>query len=200
MIVLIPAYEPDQHLVELVRGIRTRRPAQQIVLVDDGSGPAYLEAPDLSAWPKVDWKPSKEAIRVDLDTLTPAVVASWKPGDRLLLNGKMLTGRDAAHKRMTDMLAAGTPHETTSWQPHPRCRVHHRRLQRDVGRQGWEQTWDALREHRLARARRPHQQHVVAAVGGHLQAQAGHGLPAHVGKVGRRRLVVEELVVGWQWP
>ena len=75
----------------------------------DGSGPAYLEAPDLSAWPKVDWKPSKEAIRVDLDTLTPAVVASWKPGDRLLLNGKMLTGRDAAHKRMTDMLAAGTP-------------------------------------------------------------------------------------------
>ena len=73
----------------------------------DGSGPAYLEAPDLSAWPKVDWKPSKEAIRVDLDTLTPAVVASWKPGDRLLLNGKMLTGRDAAHKRIQDMLAKG---------------------------------------------------------------------------------------------
>jgi len=73
----------------------------------DGSGPAYLEAPDLAAWPKVDWKPSKEAIRVDLDNLTPAVVASWKPGDRLLLNGRMLTGRDAAHKRMTDMLARG---------------------------------------------------------------------------------------------
>ena len=73
----------------------------------DGSGPAYMETPDLAAWPKVNWTPSKEAIRVDLDALTPAVVASWKPGDRLLLNGKMLTGRDAAHKRMTDMLAKG---------------------------------------------------------------------------------------------
>ncbi len=73
----------------------------------DGSGPAYLPAPDLSKWPKVDWKPSPEAIRVDLDTLTPEVVASWKPGDRLLLNGKMLTGRDAAHKRIADMLAKG---------------------------------------------------------------------------------------------
>jgi fumarate hydratase, class I len=73
----------------------------------DGSGPAYLEAPDLAAWPKVDWKPSKEAIRVDLDSLTPAQVATWKPGDRLLLNGKMLTGRDAAHKRIQDMLARG---------------------------------------------------------------------------------------------
>ncbi|QMW22013.1 fumarate hydratase [Sandaracinobacteroides saxicola] len=73
----------------------------------DGSGPAYLPAPDLSAWPKVDWKPSAEAIPVDLDTLTPEVVASWKPGDRLLLNGRMLTGRDAAHKRMVDMLARG---------------------------------------------------------------------------------------------
>ena len=73
----------------------------------DGSGPAYLPAPDLSRWPKVDWKPSPEAIRVDLDTLTPEIVASWKPGDRLLLNGKMLTGRDAAHKRIADMLANG---------------------------------------------------------------------------------------------
>jgi fumarate hydratase class I len=73
----------------------------------DGSGPAYLPAPDLSKWPKVDWKPSPEAVRVDLDSLTPEVVASWKPGDRLLLNGRMLTGRDAAHKRMVDMLAKG---------------------------------------------------------------------------------------------
>jgi fumarate hydratase class I len=55
----------------------------------------------------VDWKPSKEAIPVNLDALTPEIVASWKPGDRLLLNGKMLTGRDAAHKRMADMIAAG---------------------------------------------------------------------------------------------
>jgi fumarate hydratase class I len=73
----------------------------------DGSGPAYLERPKLEDWPKVEWTPSKESIRVDLDTLTPEVVASWKPGDRLLLNGRMLTGRDAAHKRIQDMLAAG---------------------------------------------------------------------------------------------
>jgi fumarate hydratase class I len=73
----------------------------------DGSGPAFLETPNLDDWPKVQWTPSKEAIRVDLDTLTPEIVASWKPGDRLLLNGKMLTGRDAAHKRIADMLAKG---------------------------------------------------------------------------------------------
>ncbi|MFZ5704844.1 MAG: fumarate hydratase [Pseudomonadota bacterium] len=73
----------------------------------DGSGPAYLEPPSLEEWPKVEWTPSKEAIRVDLDSLTPEIVASWKPGDRLLLNGKMLTGRDAAHKRIQDMLAKG---------------------------------------------------------------------------------------------
>ncbi len=75
----------------------------------DGSGPAYLEPPKLSEWPDVNWTPSKEAIRVDLDTLTPEVVQSWKHGDRLLLNGKMLTGRDAAHKRIQDMLAKGEP-------------------------------------------------------------------------------------------
>jgi fumarate hydratase, class I len=73
----------------------------------DGSGPAYLEKPDLSQWPKVNWQPDSAAKRVDLDTLTPAEVQSWKHGDRLLLNGKMLTGRDAAHKRIADMLAAG---------------------------------------------------------------------------------------------
>ncbi len=75
----------------------------------DGSGPAYLPVPDLNDWPKVEWTPSKESIRVDLDTLTPEVVAGWQPGDRLLLNGKMLTGRDAAHKRIQDMLAKGEP-------------------------------------------------------------------------------------------
>ncbi|MBU3077947.1 fumarate hydratase [Sphingomonas quercus] len=75
----------------------------------DGSGPAYLEPPSLDEWPKVEWTPSKEAIRVDLDSLTPEIVASWQPGDRLLLNGKMLTGRDAAHKRIQDMLARGEP-------------------------------------------------------------------------------------------
>jgi fumarate hydratase class I len=73
----------------------------------DGSGPAYLEEPVLADYPEIDWKPDQAAIRVDLDNLTPEVVASWKQGDRLLLNGKMLTGRDAAHKRIADMLAKG---------------------------------------------------------------------------------------------
>jgi fumarate hydratase class I len=73
----------------------------------DGSGPAYLEQPDLSQWPDVHWQPDAAAIRVDLDNLTPEIVASWKHGDRLLLNGRMLTGRDAAHKRIQDMLARG---------------------------------------------------------------------------------------------
>jgi fumarate hydratase class I len=74
----------------------------------DGSGPAYLEAPSLDLWPDVNWAPDyNKSKRVDLNTLTPAEVASWKPGDTLLLNGKMLTGRDAAHKRIQDMLAKG---------------------------------------------------------------------------------------------
>jgi len=73
----------------------------------DGSGPSFLEAPNLDEWPKVQWAPSAEAKRVDLDTLTAADVQGWKQGDRLLLNGKMLTGRDAAHKRIKDMLAKG---------------------------------------------------------------------------------------------
>jgi len=73
----------------------------------NGSGPAYLETPKLSDWPDVNWTPDKAAIRVDLDHLTPEIVQSWKHGDRLLLNGKMLTGRDAAHKRIQDMLAKG---------------------------------------------------------------------------------------------
>jgi fumarate hydratase, class I len=74
-----------------------------------GDGPVFLEPPKLSEWPDVNWIPDKAAIRVDLDTLTPDIVASWKPGDRLLLNGRMLTGRDAAHKRIQDMLAKGEP-------------------------------------------------------------------------------------------
>jgi fumarate hydratase class I len=73
----------------------------------DGSGPSYLEQPKLDEWPKVTWAPDKEAKRVDLDTLTAAQVQGWKQGDRLLLNGRMLTGRDAAHKRIQDMLARG---------------------------------------------------------------------------------------------
>ncbi len=75
----------------------------------DGSGPAYLEPPKLDEWPDVHWAPDAAAKRVDLNSLTAADVASWKAGDRLLLNGKMLTGRDAAHKRIQDMLAKGEP-------------------------------------------------------------------------------------------
>ncbi len=74
----------------------------------DGSGPAQLAAPKLEDWPDVTWKADTNvATRVNLDTLTQAEVASWKPGQVLLLNGKMLTGRDAAHKRIQDMLAKG---------------------------------------------------------------------------------------------
>ena len=79
-------------------------------VVLDGSGAAYMEPPSLSEWPDVEWQPDAKLSRsVNLDTLTPAEVASWKPGDTLLLNGKMLTGRDAAHKRIQDMLAKGEP-------------------------------------------------------------------------------------------
>ncbi|WP_424191914.1 fumarate hydratase [Ampullimonas aquatilis] len=74
----------------------------------DGSGPAFLEPPALSEWPQVTWTAdTQKSQRVDLNTLTPEQVAAWKPGQTLLLNGKMLTGRDAAHKRIADMLAKG---------------------------------------------------------------------------------------------
>jgi fumarate hydratase class I len=76
----------------------------------DGSGPAYCEPPPLDAWPQVNWTPDeKSSRRVDLDRLTAEEVASWKPGQTLLLSGRMLTGRDAAHKRIQDMLARGEP-------------------------------------------------------------------------------------------
>ncbi|AHK79861.1 fumarate hydratase [Ectothiorhodospira haloalkaliphila] len=72
----------------------------------DGSGPAQLTPPALEDWPELDYDPSKGK-RVDLDSITPEEVASWQPGDVLLLNGRLLTGRDAAHKRLTQMLDAG---------------------------------------------------------------------------------------------
>ncbi|WP_374627078.1 fumarate hydratase [Pandoraea sp.] len=76
----------------------------------DGSGPSFLAAPSLDAWPNVHWAPNTETSkRVDLDTLTPEEVASWTPGQTLLLSGKMLTGRDAAHKRIADMIGRGEP-------------------------------------------------------------------------------------------
>lgn len=74
----------------------------------DGTGPAELPTPTLEDWPKVTWKANTQtATRVNLDTLTKEEIARWKPGQILLLNGKMLTGRDAAHKRIADMLAKG---------------------------------------------------------------------------------------------
>ncbi len=77
-------------------------------VVMDGSGPAYLEPPSLDLWPDVHWQPDyNKSQKVDLNTLTKEQVAAWKPGDTLLLSGKMLTGRDAAHKRIQDMLAKG---------------------------------------------------------------------------------------------
>ncbi len=73
-----------------------------------GDGPVYLTPPSLDVWPQVTWTPDYvKSKRVDLNTLSRDEVASWKPGETLLLNGKMLTGRDAAHKRIKDMLASG---------------------------------------------------------------------------------------------
>ena len=77
-------------------------------VVMDGSGPVYLDPPSLSLWPDVHWAPDyQRSKKVDLNTLTREQVAGWQPGDTLLLSGKMLTGRDAAHKRIQDMLARG---------------------------------------------------------------------------------------------
>jgi fumarate hydratase, class I len=74
----------------------------------DGSGPVALEPPSLDEWPKLTYDPmGSGARRVNLDTVTREEVVTWKPGEVLLLNGKLLTGRDAAHKRMTDMLNRG---------------------------------------------------------------------------------------------
>ncbi|MEX0958492.1 MAG: fumarate hydratase [Burkholderiales bacterium] len=73
----------------------------------DGSGPARLEPPSLSDWPDVHWAPSATARRVDLDKVTREEIAGWKPGETLLLNGRLLTGRDAAHKRIQELLTSG---------------------------------------------------------------------------------------------
>ncbi len=74
----------------------------------DGSGPVMLEPPSLEDWPKLTYDASKGR-RVDLDSVTREDVARWKPGEVLLLNGRLLTGRDAAHKRIVDMLDRGEP-------------------------------------------------------------------------------------------
>ncbi len=73
----------------------------------DGSGPVALEPPSLDNWPAVTWSAGPGARRIDLETLDRDEVASWKPGETLLLNGRVLTGRDAAHKRIEGLLASG---------------------------------------------------------------------------------------------
>jgi fumarate hydratase class I len=72
----------------------------------DGSGPVAVAPPDLSLWPKLEYAP-QNARRVNLDTVTHDDIKTWKPGEVVLLSGKLLTGRDAAHKRLTDMLNRG---------------------------------------------------------------------------------------------
>jgi fumarate hydratase, class I len=73
----------------------------------DGSGPADLVPPSLDDWPEITWEVGESVRRVDLNTITPEQVKEWQPGETVLLNGKMLTGRDAAHKKMVEMIANG---------------------------------------------------------------------------------------------
>ena len=73
----------------------------------DGSGPASFDPPNLGDWPEISWEADDTVRRINLDTVTQSDIDQWQPGDTLLLSGKMLTGRDAAHKKMTDMLAKG---------------------------------------------------------------------------------------------
>lgn len=82
---------------------------RHVHFVLDGSGVAELTPPDLSLYPAVHWQPSAASKRVNLDTITKTETATWQAGETLLLSGKLLTGRDAAHKRMADMMAKGEP-------------------------------------------------------------------------------------------
>ncbi len=75
----------------------------------DGSGPAVFTPPPLSAWPEIAMRGPATARRVNLDTLTRAETATWKAGEQLLLSGKLLTGRDAAHKKLADLVSSGQP-------------------------------------------------------------------------------------------
>ncbi|MDH5693169.1 MAG: fumarate hydratase [Gammaproteobacteria bacterium] len=73
----------------------------------DGSGPAKLHVPKLEDWPDVTWEVGEKVKRVDLDKITQADIEQWQPGETLLLSGHLLTGRDAAHKRLVDMIGKG---------------------------------------------------------------------------------------------
>ncbi|MBC7704506.1 MAG: fumarate hydratase [Rhodoferax sp.] len=101
---LYPTHAADKPVAMIPNCAATRHAH----FVMDGSGPVYMTAPSLSLWPDVNWAPDyQKSKKVDLNTLSKAEIASWKAGDTLLLSGKMLTGRDAAHKRIQDMLAKG---------------------------------------------------------------------------------------------
>lgn len=73
----------------------------------DGSGPALQTPPRLEDWPEITWDAGAGARRVNLDTVTREEIATWKPGETLLLNGRMLTGRDAAHKKLKERIESG---------------------------------------------------------------------------------------------
>src|SRR5258706_1365485 len=100
-----PVHAANQPVAMIPNCAATRH----VHFVLDGSGPAEFEEPKLSDWPKVTWTPDASSLRVNLGTLTKTEVATWKPGQRLLLSGKMLTGRDAAHKRIQDLLEKQKP-------------------------------------------------------------------------------------------
>lgn len=82
---------------------------RHVHFVLDGKGVAELPVPNIEDWPEIAWEAGAGARRVDLDTVTAEEIATWRPGETLLLNGKLLTGRDAAHKRIADLFAKGEP-------------------------------------------------------------------------------------------
>lgn len=82
---------------------------RHVHFVLDGSGSVQLEPPRLEDWPDITWRAGENARRVDLDDVTAADVQTWQPGEALLLSGKLLTGRDAAHKRIATLFAEGKP-------------------------------------------------------------------------------------------
>ena len=82
---------------------------RHVHFVLDGSGPVEFKPPSLEDWPNIVWDAGTTSRRVNLDTVTRTDISTWKPGETLLLSGTMLTGRDAAHKRIVDMLERGDP-------------------------------------------------------------------------------------------
>ena len=80
---------------------------RHVRFVLDGDGPAALTPPRLEDWPQIRWDVGTEVRRVNLDSISKEQVKSWRPGETILLSGKLLTGRDAAHKRILDLLSEG---------------------------------------------------------------------------------------------